>query len=519
MKRIILFLTCLLFIISPCCNLAAQEAEWEEIGGDIFDVRCILAIGEKSQHILVGNNGNIFCSFDLGKSWTRSFSLRGNNKNINQIVPACPGKQTVYAATDQGVYASINAGIKWKKVFSGLSKEENMCTSLAVKGKTIILGTNKGLYISKDAGRSWGKETGVLGRSRILNIEVYSAGKKTYYYAATINGVFRKQDDGAWEKIYSQSDKADAVNDEQGNITDSQGYYFGIRYIKCDQSREGVLYLSTGKGIYKSVDGGDHWESIAEYGLLERDVKYLCLAAPGRLFAVTDSGIFMFNNSRWLEQTGSLSTGIINTLAISEQGTLFIGASKGIFKSVVPGGVVSYGNKIGDYSANEPKINLVQQAAIAYAEVSPEKIKKWRKQAAKKAFFPVVSVGLERDSSDLWHWESGSTAIGQSGDDLLRKGKDNIDWDVRLSWNLGEIIWNDDQAAIDVRSKLMVELRDDILDQVNKLYFERLRVKMELAGLSLEDVRKRNEKELKLQELTASLDALTGGYFSRSSKA
>ena len=61
----------------------------------------------------------------------------------------------------------------------------------------------------------------------------------------------------------------------------------------------------------------------------------------------------------------------------------------------------------------------------------------------------------------------------------------------------------------------MVELRDDILDEVTKLYFERLRVKMELDTLSIEDRKKRFEKELKLEELTASLDALTGGYYSR----
>ena len=60
----------------------------------------------------------------------------------------------------------------------------------------------------------------------------------------------------------------------------------------------------------------------------------------------------------------------------------------------------------------------------------------------------------------------------------------------------------------------MVELRDDILDEVTKLYFERIRVKMEINNLTIEDNRKRSEKELKLQELTASLDALTGGYFS-----
>lgn len=64
----------------------------------------------------------------------------------------------------------------------------------------------------------------------------------------------------------------------------------------------------------------------------------------------------------------------------------------------------------------------------------------------------------------------------------------------------------------------MVQLRDDILDEVTKIYFERLRVKMELDNLSIEDRKKRFEKELKLQELTASLDAFTGGYFSQQIK-
>ena len=60
----------------------------------------------------------------------------------------------------------------------------------------------------------------------------------------------------------------------------------------------------------------------------------------------------------------------------------------------------------------------------------------------------------------------------------------------------------------------MVQLRGDLLDEVNKLYFERIRVKMELDSLQIEDRKKRFEKELRVKELTASLDALTGGYFS-----
>jgi hypothetical protein len=124
-----------------------------------------------------------------------------------------------------------------------------------------------------------------------------------------------------------------------------------------------------------------------------------------------------------------------------------------------------------------------------------------------------VSVGIDRNTTDLWHWEGGSTT--KADDDLLQRGRDSIDWDVSLTWNLGELIWNENQTAIDVRSKLMAELRDGILDEVTKTYFERVRVKMELDGLSIEDKKKRAEKELRLQELAASLDALTGGYFSQ----
>jgi len=57
-------------------------------------------------------------------------------------------------------------------------------------------------------------------------------------------------------------------------------------------------------------------------------------------------------------------------------------------------------------------------------------------------------------------------------------------------------------------------LRNDILDQVNKFYFEHLRVRMELDSLNVEETKKRFEKELKLQELASSLDSLTAGYYS-----
>jgi len=162
--------------------------------------------------------------------------------------------------------------------------------------------------------------------------------------------------------------------------------------------------------------------------------------------------------------------------------------------------------------AGEPTIRDVQNAAIEYAEVNPAKIKEWRDSAAKKALLPNVSVGLDRYATDYWHWDSGTNP------DTLQKGKDVVCWDVRMAWDLGDLIWSSDQTSIDTRSKLMVELRDDIMNEVTRTYFERRRLQINLAALPIQDLKLSIEKELRLQELTADIDALTGGYFSKQLK-
>jgi len=85
-----------------------------------------------------------------------------------------------------------------------------------------------------------------------------------------------------------------------------------------------------------------------------------------------------------------------------------------------------------------------------------------------------------------------------------------------LSWDLGDLIWSTDQTTIDSRSKLMVELREDVLDQVTRLYFERRRLQAELAADALEPAVE-FDKQLRVEELTALLDAFTGGKFSSQS--
>ena len=74
------------------------------------------------------------------------------------------------------------------------------------------------------------------------------------------------------------------------------------------------------------------------------------------------------------------------------------------------------------------------------------------------------------------------------------------------------MIWGEQQRLIDSQVRLLVKLRQDILDEVTRLYFERRRLKSELSSCSLSA--EVQEKRLRIEEITALLDALTGGYLS-----
>ena len=63
-------------------------------------------------------------------------------------------------------------------------------------------------------------------------------------------------------------------------------------------------------------------------------------------------------------------------------------------------------------------------------------------------------------------------------------------------------------------SSLGVQLRNDILDDLRRAFYERKRLKFELAMTAPSDIKAKFEKELRLQELTSTINDLTGNYLS-----
>ena len=222
----------------------------------------------------------------------------------------------------------------------------------------------------------------------------------------------------------------------------------------------------------------------------------------------TTKGFFMVDFKRNTSEQlfEGLYSSYISWIEFTPEGKIYLATSKGLFENDYFNPTYS-SNSLEGILMQEPSIQEIQQAALHYNEVHPDKIRKWRNALKYKALFP--SVNLDYDKM-IWGTAGASTYDGKSF-------VGPRDWSFGFSWDVGDLIWNPSQTSIDTRSKLNTQLRLDILDEINRVYFERLRLKREfsIAEMSEEELFK---KKLRLAELTAIIDGYTGGYLSKQIK-
>lgn len=507
----------LIFVLLNLCLakvLTAGEIAWDLISKDNLNLTVVLVDPQSPRVIYAGSGNRVIKSVDGGESWRNVLFVKGQNTRVNYLFLAKGANSSLYAATGNGLFKSSDQGENWARIFRGKDCLENEGMVLIEHSNCIYLGTKKGLFVSKDNGRIWHRQNGNLANSWIFAIALNL--KENFLFVACSDGVFKSRDSGeSWERVFVESrpESQEAAEEITQDNNDAE-CVSKVKHMAVDASNN-IVYLATTKGVYNSLDNGYSWNALSCFGLLEKEIRFLLVSANSDLYCLTKTGVYSYKQERWHELSDELCSLNFNFLDLDRQGDLYAASEKGLFKARLAfenAGAIKE-NIVEFYYKNEPKINELRLVAIKYAEVEPEKIRRWRQQASGRAFLPRVSAGINRDAGDLWHWESGSST--RTGDDVLIKGRDSLGWDLTLTWDLGEIIWSDAQTSIDVRSKLMVQLREEILDELNKIYFQRIRLKMEIDNLSIEDRKKRFEKELKLQELTAALDALTGGYFSK----
>jgi len=494
----ILVIALTLFLLST--NVFSLSA-WEDVTGLIsdMDVKTIAVNPHYSNIVYAGTSNRLYRSVDRGEYWEDVFSVYGDGRLEFITIDKCDSN-IVYIATSNGLFKTVDAGDKWRRVFKGIGEEEKGVLSVAVHSfdsNLVYAGTKKGMFSSKDGGRNWHKLSPGFGDAKVRFISP-SDTHSDVIYVATSKGVFKTGDLGShWRRVYvAKEEEVEEGDDEEVGTS-------GISCIAISSKDPNEIYLGRDSGVLKSSDAGENWHRMP-LGVTGINYIKVMKEEPFTVYAATGSGVFKHyeKTKTWQKlHTGFTATKAYAIALNRKEECLWAATDRGIFKMSVERGVSLESDKAKVDVHEEPTIREIQEAAIQYAEVAPKKIKTWRRGAKFRALLPELNLDYDK------------TINYDSGADKYYVGP--YDWGFTLKWDLADLVWSPYQKDIDVRSRLMVQLRDDILDEVTHLYYERKRLKAKLMSEPKRTTSEKHDEKFHLEELTASIDALTGGYLSR----
>ena len=166
---------------------------------------------------------------------------------------------------------------------------------------------------------------------------------------------------------------------------------------------------------------------------------------------------------------------------------------------------------------NEPTVNEVQQAALTYAAMHPEQYETMRARSRWAAALPELRLRATQDKGDdqtQYQRYNGALAPAEPLSDTS-KTDENLELQGEVRWRLNELVFNKYEMGVVREHRQVARERQRILQSVTQVYFERRRAQVDLLLAPPGDAAARTLAELKVSELTAELDGMTGGAFSR----
>lgn len=237
------------------------------------------------------------------------------------------GNPTTYymGTTGGGLWKTEDMGISWANISDGFFKtgsvgavavaETDPNTIYVGMGEHAVRGVmthhGDGVYKSTDAGKTW-KKMGLEQSQHIARIVIHPKDPNTVFVAVQ----------GA---LYSKSAQRGIYKSTDGGVTWKNVLYVdektGCAELSMDMNNPTILYAAMwehgrlpwkvisggpGSGLYKSTDGGEHWEKMQE-GLPKEMGKMaiaVCRSNSDKVYALIESdsdkelgGLFVSNNA------------------------------------------------------------------------------------------------------------------------------------------------------------------------------------------------------------------------------
>lgn len=161
----------------------------------------------------------------------------------------------------------------------------------------------------------------------------------------------------------------------------------------------------------------------------------------------------------------------------------------------------------------EPTVQSVQQVSMRYASLNPEVFQSMKARSRIQAALPQLTVratkNLDEESRSLTRFGETNQAQDISATSVLNN---DLQLYAEARWKLNEAVFNYQETSVMRENRYSAKERLKLLQTVTQVYFERKRALVKLKATRPGE--QRDLAMLKVQQLDAELDALTGGWFS-----
>ena len=485
---------------------------------------------------LIAASANQIFESQADGPWKRVWQTEDSQQTIREISAFRETPGSLFVLTEKGPFQmNLLAPHENPSRIRALPENARVLSFAVVPGDRDhwLLGTEENIFETDDAGKSWYPLHALLDQDHFSMIHFM----ETKLFVATRKTLFLSSDFISFRPVFSLHSPAlfsdelpPPPESEENSDFESPGIVSPLTDLVMS-AEQTLLWLGTTKGVFESRDGGLSWQALPSSGLQDIHIRHLSYAQKSKqLFAATPSGLYQYEtpDKHWKILDQGLAYAALRDLAVQEETHHLVTATpEGIrripfaFPEWPPPEIwIPSPDHAGLWHLLlrlEPTAQEIQKALIRYTNLGHGKIKRWQAESRLRALMPDVSFGRDFSSDNNTDIDRGAT----NTPDIYIEGPPNIaqGWDLNVSWDLGDLIWGSNQTSIDSREKLMVELRQDLVSEATRIYYERRRLQMDLVFSEALSERDHLEKLIRMDELTAILDGMTQGSFSRQLEA
>lgn len=479
---------------------APHADDWRPVAGPARRARLVAVAVHEDGRLAAADAGSVWLRSAGGASWRR-VSLRGP---LHDVVWGADG--SLWVAGEQGVWRVPRSGEPVPE-HPGAGERDRFVTRLASGGPWLAAAGEGGVFVRREGGAWQRVRDGIAsGPATAIGFSSQLVGDDPFELWASVSG-----------RLHRVALGPSGAGPARRVVLSGAGA--GEPLVDLGPSGDGGM-LAIGAGW---LAGAPTWTT--ERLGLPPGVEARRVALAGRSVAVgTTRGVFRFARSD-APGTGALapldaSPGgrAVNALAAAGD-TLFAASEEGLFESrpravaTVAAGPSVHPLRLVERP--EPGVRTVQMAALAYLGLGPGRMRALRRGVDRRGWLPELEVRAEaaggRDTDHDLDRAFTSGALRELLDERVVRSRD-YGVTLSLSWDLGDAAFHPESIDVSREARAVIELRDDVLDEVNRLYFERLRV---LASLDAAEPKDAVLLRLRAAELAAGLDAWTGGWFGR----